>query len=350
MALKVIEGFDNYRTAESLLQRSGYLQWIKVPLNVVSFEQGRYQGQSIRLFLYTTLEASLADNLHGGVLGFSFKTDSVQPQNINLYFHDSQAPGNEYGFGGQNAQFSVTLSGQLGAVIYPGGQTASNLFPAGAWAHVEIAWTVSRNAGTLRVRVNEEKVVDLVGINTQAFSPNSWVNYLQILAAGGIFSNIDDMYICDDTIGPGTNPCNDFLGNRRVVTLLPTSNVQTGWSASKDTNWSALNTGNSYNSAMTVGVEDIFKFDDLPSNVSNIAGIQVNGSYQNTDAGGNRLTQHVVSGGSDAQGTNPLSPYGLSSTKVTYSDLFPINPATGDQWQPDALRNGKLQAGYKLES
>ena len=208
-------------------------------------------------------------------------------------------------------------------------------------------------ANNLKVKINNRVVLDIQGINTQKASVDSFVNMFSFQGFGRTDYKIDDIYICDTSTGPGTNPCNTFLGDRRVITLLPTSSGQTGWTPSQGNNVTALNASNaavSYNSTSTAGAEDTFRFNDLPQNVSNIAGVQVNGTYQNSDASAHTLTQRIISGGVEVVGDNPLSPYNLSSSDVTYSDMFPVDPSTGDVWQPSALRNGLLQAGYKLES
>ena len=349
MALKIIEGFDDYSTTEKILNRSGFLQWTNA--NFMTLSAGRFGGQSVSFSVYGGLVGSLAQNLSGGVLGFATK---IVPNSYNQEFCVSLYDSGTAGFAGNagdTPQTRVKFNGLTGSVSYPGGRTLNNIFPTNTWMYVEIAWTVSQTAGTIRIRINEKNIASISGINTQAGSPNSWINFIafqNILAFTNFF--LDDMYLCDNTVGPGLNPCNDFLGDNRVIPLLPISNVQTGWAASQGTNWSALNTGTSYNSTTTVGAEDTFNLADLPLNVTDVKGVQVNGTFQNSDATRHTLTQRLISGGVEVLGDNLLSPYNLSSSDVTYSDMFPVDPATGTQWLPSALRNGQIQAGYKLES
>ncbi len=89
---------------------------------------------------------------------------------------------------------------------------------------------------------------------------------------------IDDLYLCDDSVGPGANACNTFLGDVRVSTLYATANGAVSWTPLANTNWQELadvqmDRGRHIpNSTGTVGASDTILFAPLPVDVTAVLG------------------------------------------------------------------------------
>jgi hypothetical protein len=354
--LLAIDGFDTYATPAQLLTRSGYLQWVT---QSVSFDVGRVSGtgQSLHVLSFLTpspLTASFASNLNVGFIGFALQVSSTRPQ-------DSGAPAGQtatFNFTESNSgqtQFTVTFNGLDGSITYPGGRTSNNLFPTDAWFFVEFGWKASKSGGYLTVRINNVVVLSITGVNLSPNTANEWVNGFNSLYHYNNIFYIDDFYICDNVVGPGSFPCNSFLGDRRVFALSPTGNGDlTQWTPNTSAaNWQEVTTNDgdtTFNQSNTGGAEDLFTFGALPGTVSQVIAVQVTGTYRKSDATSQTLTQRLKSGGNDVPGVGFLAPYGLSTSYVTYSDLFPVDPGTGASWTLAALAPGVIQAGYKLEA
>lgn len=349
MALKVIEGFDVYANADQLTTRSGYLQWAHYASSG-GMIPGRIDGTGKATTIYggagLALTGTLASNLQTGFMGIALNM-------MNNALGGGIAAG-RFDFSDSNSgkvQFSVAFNDD-GSITTPVGRTGNNLFPNASWFFAEIGWVATKTTGRIRVRINGVQVVDVTG-NFAPSTTNEWVNRFAFVPTSYSTVGLDDLYICDNAVGPGTNPCNTFLGDRRVFTLTPNgAGDLTQWTpGGAYANYAAMATNDgdtTTNGSATAGAEDLFTMTDLPSNVSQIIAVQVTGAYKKSDATSHFLTQRLKSGGVDAPGVGPLAPYALSSSYVYYSDLFMLDPNTGANWLVSAVN--AAQVGYKLET
>lgn len=348
MALKVIEGFDYYDNVGQIVTRSGYLQWVAASPLYCQLTAGRIDGtgKAIQLNLSTQpLVASLATNNGTGYIGYAVRLDNNgQAPSHTLTFHETNA---------NVDQCAITLNGGDASITTPFGRTTNNLFPLSTWFYLEIGVTISKTVGRIIIRINGVTVANVTG-NTAPGTVNEWFNGFSI--APGLYSTtgIDDIYLCDNTVGPGAFPMNGFLGDRRIFTLVPSgAGAHTTWTPLAGSNFSQVAVGGddaSYNSSSTAGAEDSFILNALPSTVTAVLAVQVTGRYKKVDATAHTLTQRLISGGVDAPGVGFLAPYALSTTYVYYSDLFVLDPGTGASWNVTALAAGVVQIGYKLET
>lgn len=350
MALLAVDGFDFYDSPAEMLTRRGYLQWTK-GVDHGSAQPGRIAGQGKSYQMpqkdffagEIPIVGTMASNVLVGFVGFALSLSA------GCTFQFSAIETNA----GQN-QFTVTFNGSDTSITGPFARTNNNVFPGGGFFFVEIGWVISKTTGRVIVRVNGATVLNQTG-NTAPLTANLWVNQISMGTPNlNDTATIDDLYICDNTVGPGTFPCNNFLGDKRVFTLYPTgAGDRTEWTPLSGTNYSqvAVDGGDaSYNSTATVGAEDLFMLGALPSSVSQVLGVQVTGRYRNTDATAHTLTQRIKSGGADAPGVGFLAPYALSTDYVFFSDIFAVDPGTGASWTLPALAPGTIQIGYKLET
>ncbi len=120
-------------------------------------------------------------------------------------------------------------------------QSLAGVMPSAGWYFLEIGGTVGA-AGQLTVRINSNVVLNVSGLNIQT-SANASINNIQFNGA----MLVDDFYFCDNTTGPGTYPCNTFLGDKRTRTVYPSANVSTAFTPSNPVTAGQLAMGNGGN-------------------------------------------------------------------------------------------------------
>ena len=344
MALRYTEGFDIYPTVTDVLNRRGGLQWHYNGLFNPTLAAGRYNstGQSMNFSYSQIVQATLSSNFTEIYVGFGFLLTGTTP----FSFGDTAT--------GIQLAFSFNIDG---SITHPFGRTVNNTCPQGTWFFFEIGIVVSKTAGRLTMRVNNQPVYDQTGLNTSP-QTNQVINFFQFGPTPNLGAmQVDDIYVCDGTTGPGSNPCNTFLGDSRIFTLYPdAAGDLSGWTSSNGSNpnWQQVSTPDgdtNYNSTSTVGAEDLVKLTGLPSNVISVIGVQVIGQLRKTDATAHTATLHIKSGGVDSTLTGFLAPYALTTNYLYYAgDPVTVDPATSATWTLAALLSGVVQIGYKLES
>ena len=308
IALIVTEGFDSYRGVPDLFSRVGALQWVELggfeQPNIL-FVPGRTGAGQALAFAgdglpasdqNQTLAACFNVNLTTGYLGFAVLPAGVaQLPSWDLQLLD---------WGSSLAQITVRFNLFGGIItVYAGdptataepvvlAQTGPGAFSPYIWSFVEIGATIGAS-GSFDVHVNGNSAVSGTGatiypaplpagatssavfngfrvrLNTRG-APN------QAPETSSSFS-IDDVYLCDSTIGPGTYSCSSFQGDVAVITLRPTANRSVTWTPLANTNWQEVGTSQfegdaSYNSASAVGDQDLFTFGSLPTNILAVLG------------------------------------------------------------------------------
>jgi hypothetical protein len=221
-----------------------------------------------------------------------------------------------------------------GAVVVLG-QTAGPVLTAGSWQHIEMKVTCDTVNGGIELRVNGVTVLQVSGVNTRGkFSATSLMSQLDIATSGsGWF--IDDVFAWDTT---GTVN-KDFLGDRRVITLLPNNTTaKNDWVPSAGQSYAAIkevpaDDDATYVAASAVGNRSEFAMDDTPAGVTAIAAIQVQGRFKKTDSGAANVKQSIVSGASVSAGADrpALTAY------TAFVDVFELDPATGALWTKAAV-------------
>lgn len=243
---------------------------------------------------------------------------------------------------------SVTLqtTGDI-KISYSGGSYTTTNAPllAASWQHIEAKFVIDDVEGAIEIRVNGETIVNLSDIDTGS-TPAAQVYFASKPTnpgASGNTCNYDDIFVWNDS---GTTN-NDFLGDRRVRTLLPNADtsinewVETGAASgyeaigelSPDDDTSYIEAGT------TTPVTSEFELDDLPSGVGAIAAIQTQIRQRKTDAGDGKTQVSLISNGSVTSGSDrPIT------TEYTYwSDVFELDPDTGSAWNKDSVDAMKLR-------
>ncbi len=357
MALLTYDGFDQYAGLADIQSRVGFLQWsdIVVPIFAgVSLTTGRDgAGQAVAITVANGVQfgGAFAANLPAAQIGlaFRFTSSGVSLADFSLMDMGAGVP-----------QLRVRLTPASGIVqVFLGlGETAiatsaPNSFSAYVWCYLEIGALIGQS-GSFQVRINGSAVLTQTGVATQA-TTNAFFNGFAIAAApaaeyqGEAELDIDDFYLTDTTTGPGTYPCNSFMGDVSVITLRPTANKSVQWTPLANTNWQEVGTATfegdaSYNYATAVGDQDLFTFAQLPTSAAAVFGVQTVGAFRKLNASAQTITQDLVSGGTPAAG----APLTLSLSYGYYANLWATDPNTGETWTPAGVN--ALVAGYTLAS
>ena len=113
------------------------------------------------------------------------------------------------------------------------GTSDSGVIAANTWHYLEVALTIHATLGSVSISVDGRNVLTLTNVNTSNGVAD--VNQLQLgppnnLNGNGTF-DYDDLYITDS---------NSTIGERRIETLYPTSDIVNGWTSITRTSKSVL--------------------------------------------------------------------------------------------------------------
>ncbi len=352
MTLRATEGFDHYTSAADMNLRVGALQWTEGTGGsgtwaITTPGRGGF-GACLQITTANNtpqLIGSFNANLAAAFFGFA-ATFTNATAYLSVQLLDPLA--------GAAAQLSLNFNVDTGTIqLYRGStlieSSAPNAFNAAAWEFYEVGATINGTSGTLALQVNGTTVLSFSG-NTQETANSSFgaIGFQLFRTDSNATLSLDDFRWNDTTTGPGTYPCNGFMGDLRVVPLYPTANSAVTWTPLTGANWqevseTAFDGDTSYNAASTVGDEDLFTMGSVPSTATVIA-VSLIGAYRSGDATAHTLTQQLSVGGTDNAGAVQTLAVGYQFV----SDVFPVNPTTAASWA--AADVNAMLAGYKVAS
>jgi hypothetical protein len=194
-------------------------------------------------------------------------------------------------------------------------------------------------------------VVSVSAVNTQTGQQGSaGANIGAVMFAGYIGQgtiSIAHYYVCDAT---GAAPCNTFLGDVRVQSLVPVSNDAVAFTPNGlANNWQNAGSvppvpGSDYNSNGTVGAQDTFNCGTIAPGLGTVYGLNVKSLLSKTDAGP-RTAAGVVKSGSTTLAATAVA---VSTSPEVVSGIFMTDPNTGAAWSDAAVNAAKI--GYKIVS
>lgn len=344
MAIVAIDGFDTYNgggTGTGMQSR-----WVNAS-GTPSMVAGRFGGQA---FATPTTNTSAAAQL---VLPSSYASVSA---GFALRVTDTPGatatPNPMLSFlSGSTYQVGMRVTDQLALEVYrltavnagtSLGASASNVLILNSWHYVEVEITISDTVGVFKVYVDGTLVINLTAQDTRNGTPTT-VDTIRLgkhngVSGSGIFQ-IDDLYVTDTATK---------LGERRIETLYPTSDVAQGWGRSSgSTNYTLVdeaqvNGDTDYVQASVVGDVDTYGLGDLSSTPTTIDAVQVIGYGLKTDAAARSIALQVKSGATTSDGSN----YTLTSTYGRFTRLLTTDPNTAAAWT--ATNVNALQGGPKV--
>nr|WP_294549988.1 hypothetical protein [uncultured Rhodopila sp.] len=361
MAVIASDGFDHYNLGTDPLLRVGALQWSlgtypSSGINIVTPGRGGF-GKALQVYYPGNFVGAVTNGIYGifssNLSEYYFAFALNDGTNLEQVFVELIDP-----LAGNNAQVTVSIDPTSGTVTLLKGAFNSTTVLAASepaaintatYPIVEIGVRLG-SSGFLTVRVNNNQVVTYSG-NTQSTANASFGGVLFGLTydAGngrpGSFE-IDDFRYNDTTTGPGSYPCNAWMGDLRVATIFPIGNGAVAWTPLANANWqevseTAFDGDTTYNFASTLGAEDLFNLAPLAGTISYVIAVQVVGAYRQTDASPHTVAQHVKVGGTDTALTTRNTTLGYEF----FSDMMAINPTTAGSWTVAEVN--AMQIGYE---
>lgn len=219
---------------------------------------------------------------------------------------------------------------------------------ANSFQHVEFVCRCHDTAGYVGIAVNGRVIADVSGLDTRggAAAVFDMVQQARNGYVGNPFQapgmDVDDLFIRDNR---GTTNNTGFLGDRQVQTMYPDAD-----GAAQD--WTRSNTAipafdvindpysDTDNIAATAPNQVAeFGLQDLPPEVTNVAGVMTLARVRKSDAGDARLQVSLVSGGS----ADPGEDRPITTAYTYWADISEYDPATGLKWTPSAVNAAQLR-------
>lgn len=348
MALLWMDGFDHYGSDAAALV-GAYLN--ATPSNVI-FSSGTARTGTYALSHTTGNSDGVVNRSLGGAktvfgIGLGVHLAALPPDyRPLLQFRDA----------GNTAQCTLWIAADGGIRLTRGSTATSNVLADSAspvigadnYAHLEMKITMSQTVGQFELRANE-----VVAINTAAnldtcSSANVESSIVRLIlrpvnnpSSGVAILSVDDFFAWD-TSGSDTT---DFVGDRRVVTLLPSANAATQeWSVTGAANaYTAIQSADddaSYISASdSTPVTSDFDISNPDASVGAITAVQTCVLARKIEAGAATVQSSLLSGGDVTAGTA----HSVGDTYAYYHDVFPTDPDTGAPWNNSGLTAAQIR-------
>ncbi len=337
MALLWVDGFDSYGTGTSQVP-DAILGWryqgAAIDYNQLSDPRVVGNGRGLKTdYSSWTLTPKLTEN-RTLIVGFGFYLQQGASSGLLLEFWNRQ-----------NRSVHLKLRGYAGEIdVYGGpseyqnylGTTSGARLGFQRWSYIEVKVYCDSAAGTVDIHADGQSVLSLSGVNTQRISENFHDRIAILPDVGSNYVHfIDDFYLCD---GSGTVN-NDLLGPCKVAPLRPEADVtgEKDWILSSGTDHYALvdeieaNEDTDYVESDTVDDQDLWEYEDTPTEIGTIHGIQICTDCRITDAEVFDLKIPAKLGATTSEGSGQRigSTQYLSALRVMETDPD-TNPWTDD--------------------
>jgi len=346
MSLLFWDTFDHYATGDVLEK---YTSWIGGNVTTGAFGRDGTNGMKI-------IGASNGDDWVRGPLagdpdtitmGFGFQVEYVLASGHRTIM----------GFlDGASDQITLNLVTDGSLRLYRGdrvfllGQSDPGTIHQGVYYYIEVQVHIDNAAGTGEVRVNDEVVIDVAGVDTQ-MTANAYATQFMLGGDGldtlsTLLMWFDDLYVLDDS---GAQ-CNDFLGDIHNYLLMPEgAGAHADWTPLVGANWQEVDDNppdddTTYNATNTVTDRDSFEMEDMPggwTGTIHAVGVAINS--RRDDAVAHELQPAVRSGGTDYDGTAALI-----TDAYSFYNLYAweLDPDTAAAWLVAAVN--AMECGYEL--
>lgn len=344
MTLKFIDGFDHYSTSELLAKWTASSGTVAISSGAGRNGTGALQAPSASSAA-ATVTKTLAAASAAFVIGFAFNPSALPTSAREiLTLFDAGSVQVDVRLN-PDATLSVT---RAGTALTSG--TSSLSLSLNAWAYIEFKVTIADSiaANSCKVNVNGVNWINVAtGQDTKA-TANASANHLRLGPNGGFPGSTtwkyDDLYVCDQSGSVN----NDFLGDVRVETLLPSgAGNSTQWTPSAGSNYQCVdenppNGDTDYVSSSFATNVDTYAMGNLSTSPSSIKGVQTNLYARKDDAGAHSIAAVVRSGGTDYAGATTA----VGDTYAFLSEIREADPATSAAWTAagvNAMQCGQRQ-------
>lgn len=354
MAIPLIDGFDTYNgtgTNTGLQAKWTPVSIVTASPNNASMTTGRFSGQAARIAWtggggersggYSRLLPSTYSSF---TLGTAFRISTLT--NVAT----TALPGIMHFREGTTYHLIITLTSDGKLNVYRAssasagtllGSTAAGTIIANTWHYIEAEVVINDSTGRVTLYVDGVQVLNLTSQDTR----NGGTGVVDTINISGNTGNpslstpsidFDDLYFRDSATR---------LGERRVETLYPNSDVAQGFARSAgSTNYTLENEAQvdgdtTYVQGSTVGDVDTYGMDNLSSNPTTIDAVQISAYARKTDAASRSIALQVKSGATTSDGSN----YALAASYSKFERILETDPNTGSAWtrtNVDALQGG----------
>lgn len=340
MALLFCDSFDHYAIGDINEKWTSGSGSISIGSGRGRFGGNTLLGQPSNNGSYTVTWVNPAGAVQTWIMGMAFRV-SVGAGSPTAYWRISD---------GGTIQIEVRRDPSTGKLlVYRGGSTliatGTTVIREGAgdWYFIEIKAKIDNTTGTVEVRVNGN--VDSTFSGDTAQTANNSADRISIAAGTGISTNIttdyDDLYVADTT---GTL-LNDFIGDCRVLCLMPNGDGATSQLVGSDGNSvnnsllvdeTAPNDDTDYVESSTVGDKDTYAYGDIAQSGS-LFGVQILTSAKKTDAGVRSIRSIARLSGTEVESAD----FALGATYTYYREVRETKPGGGN-WTVADVNNAEF--------
>lgn len=343
MSLRFADSFNHYQTSD--LATNG--KWTSLILTnmIIDSGTGRFGGNSLKQTNLSSMSylTKTIDSQSTWIIGGAFKLNGTIPQANTIFaLYDNGTNQVDLRLNADQT-FTVTRNGTA-LTNNLNGLTKSNVsIPINVWNYIEWKMVISSSipSGSCLVVLNGNSgspIINVSGTQSTKNTGNATANQVMVGPSliNGTFTscNYCDLYVCD---GNGAAPWNNFLGDCRVAFYSPIS----GSKLTANNAWSVSGVASAvtavsqqypsgdkaiiYNS----GSNQIstFQFAPLPTNISNIYGVQTVWDGRKDDAGTRMVADCIVVSGN----TYPGAIQSVTSSYTDYLNIWTLNPVTNQQ-------------------
>lgn len=349
MAFEWMDNFSQYGTNEDFMLDGLYAEYV-TGTSLVTDPDGVSAGKVISP---QTLRRVFSGHLTTVIINFRLWVDDLPGDHYNLLSLRGDA---------NNSQVVMQVDSVGNIEVYRGtssvsgptsllGETSTPAIVASSWIYVEAKYTAGNASdGSFEIRVNEDTVLAISGVNTSHVS--SPVTYFSQVALssdashdGG--SGHSGQLKMKDVIVMNTSGSqnNDFIGDYEVVTLLPASDDTMPWAKSTGaTGFDLIDETTPVDSDYIYAdasppVAAIVTLTDLDPDVTTVAGLMSVVRALKTDAGTATLQVGLMTAGDTDNGADRA----VATSATGYGDVSELSPDTGVPWTPAEVNAGKLK-------
>lgn len=226
---------------------------------------------------------------------------------------------------------------------------------AASWVYLEVGYVIDDSSGGVWVKVDG---TDVLRLGAYALTPttldtrnggNASIDAVGFHTNSTVASNkacFDDWYVVDTS---GSAPYNDFLGDVRVLEIIPDgAGDETDFTPNAGNNWQAVDEvpghdgDTSYVESNTAGDEDLYSMTNPASSATTVYAAKVVVVARKTDAGDSDLELSLKSGTT----TDRVNVGLLSNSYAEYTSVYTANPDGPAAWTIAALDG--VQVGQRV--
>jgi len=330
MSFLFIDGFDVYPDIDVTAQglQACWVFQNNAAFGSMSIVAGRFGGQAVETQAAGAVNSTaFGQPVASGqtfAAGFAFQLATPNPNNVYPILGFLTANGVTPPIAdvaiNQNQQLCLRVGGTVVA-------TAPAILADGSWHYIEVELTIGSSA-TMNLYMDGFEVATFTG-NTGGAADCTFVAFMPGNSSAGGTGNVltclfDDVYVKNIATREG---------ERRVQTLVPSSNSAVQWTPLANTNWQEVSElpvdgDTSYVSSSTVNNQDLYGITSLAGTPTAISAVQVRTCARKDNSATTTLCSVLSSSGTVADGAT----YAVTGSYGYQRDIYATDPHTSAAW------------------